>query len=169
MKYLFFLTLMALAVSCHAQVYGVSISYSSGKAFGGDLFYGKNDSRFHLGLSHQFNGQKNEVVEERESNYGLTKIEDGDFFWSIDLGYSRIIADKWTLHTELSIGRKKSFTSYEDSRFSDGGYSLITDSETKVGGGLNVGYLVGRNIETFIGYHSMKKINFGIRVVFWGQ
>lgn len=161
---IFFLTILSLSI-CKAQL-GVSFSYSTGKALALDLFYGKHNNRFHLGYGHQFNGQKKKVVRERESNYGLTKIEDGDFFWLIDLGYSRIIADKLTIHPEVSIGGKNYFTSYKDDRFSDNGYSLINNSETQIGIGVNFGYFISKNIEPFIGYHTIKKMNFGLRFSF---
>ncbi len=54
-----------------------------------DIFWGKAGNRFHVGYSHQFNGQKNTVVKERKENYGLTKIEDGDFYWLFDLAIVR--------------------------------------------------------------------------------
>ena len=153
-------------VSSKAQNIGVSLSYSTKNVLAMDLFFRKETHRFHFGYGHQFNGQKNKVVRERESNYGLTKIEDGDFFWVIDLGYSRIISDVLTIHPEISIGGKNYFTSYKDNRFSDNGYSLINRSETIAGLGVNVGYFLNDNIEPFIGYHTMKKMNFGLRFSF---
>lgn len=152
--------------SGEAQNFGFSLSYSTQKALAIDFFYGKENNRFHFGYGYQFNGQKNKVVREREANYGLAKIEDGDFFWLIDLGYSRIFSDKLTIHPEVSIGRKNEFTSYEDNRFNDNGYSLINNSKTKAGIGLNIGYFVSDNIEPFIGYHTLKKMNFGLRFSF---
>lgn len=149
-----------------AQNVGLSFSYSSIKVFSVDFFYKKNKDRFHIGYGYQFNGQKNTVVRERNPNYGLTKISDGDFFWLIDLGYSRIIAEKLTIHPEISFASKNYFTNYQDNRFSDNGYSLINRSETKVGIGVNAGYLISNKIEPFIGYHTIKKMNFGLRFSF---
>ncbi len=149
-----------------AQSRGISLSYSTGKALAMDIFFRKGDNRFHFGYGYQFNGQKKKVVRERESNYGLTKIEEGDFFWLVDLGYSRIVAKRLTIHPEISIGGKNYFTSYQDDRFSDDGYSLIKRSETKGGIGANISYILSDNIELFVGYHTMKKMNFGLRFSF---
>lgn len=150
----------------NAQNFGVSFSYATANVLAMDIFYSKNSNRFHFGYGYQFNGQKKTVVKERKENYGLTKIEDDDFFWLIDFGYSRIIAKKLTVHPELSLGSKRFFTSYKDDRFSDNGYSLINRSEAKVGFGLNAGYFISEKIEPFIGYHTLKKLNFGIRFSF---
>ncbi|MGB0884434.1 MAG: hypothetical protein ACPG4W_07340 [Flavobacteriales bacterium] len=149
----------------NAQKFGTSIALSTNKVFGLDFFYGKENNRFHFGYSHQFNGQKNTVVRERKANYGLTKIEDGDFFWLIDLGYSRVINQKLTINPEISFGSKNEFTNYKDDRFSDNGYSLISKSKAKTGIGLNLGYLVHKHLEPFIGYHTLKKVNFGLRFI----
>jgi hypothetical protein len=167
MKSLIITIILAFTVSiAAAQNFGFSFSISSKKVLGLDLFYAKNSNRFHFGYGYQFNGQKNTVVKERKGNYGLTKIENGDFFWLIDLGYSRIIFKKLTIHPELSFGTKHFFTSYKDDRFKDNGYSLINRSEEKTGIGLNLGYFISEKTEPFIGYHTLKKLNFGIRFSF---
>lgn len=167
MKSILISTALILSVSvANAQKFGVSFSFATAKVLAMDMFYTKNANRFHFGYGYQFNGQKKTVVKERKDNYGLTKIEDGDFFWLIDLGYSRIIAKKLTIHPELSFGSKRFFTSYKDDRFSDNGYSLINRSEAKAGIGLNAGYFIIEKVEPFIGYHTLKKLNFGIRFSF---
>ena len=169
MKFKILLLCIAFILCSHEESkaqFGSSFAFSTEKVLSMDFFFGKDVNRFHFGFGYQFNGQKNKVVRERKSNYGLTKIEDGEFFWLIDLGYSRIIVKKLTIHTEISIGGKNYFTSYEDNRFSDNGYSLINRSETKTGIGINAGYFVSGKIEPFIGYHTIKKMNFGLRFSF---
>ena len=161
----FLVFLFFISSAAYSQI-GFSFSYSTGKTLALDIFTVKANSRFHFGYGHQFNGQKNKVVKEREANYGLTRIEDGSFFWIIDLGYSRVIKEKLTIHPEISIGSKKEFTSYEDNRFTDNGYSLINSSEVIVGVGLNIGYFISEYIEPFVGYHTLKKVNFGLRFSF---
>jgi len=144
--------------------FGFSFAFSTENVLGMDFSWRKDFNRFHFGFGYQFNGQKNEVVKERKANYGLTKIEDGDFFWLIDFGYSRIIKEKLAINPEVSFGSKKYFTSYEDNRFKDNGYSLINRSLAKAGLGVNIGYLASEYFEFFIGYHTMKKMNFGLRI-----
>lgn len=147
---------------------GFSMSYSTGKTLGFDLFYFKENNRFHIGYGYQFNGQKNKVVKEREANYGLTPIESGDFFGLVDLGYSRVLFDKLTIHPEVSFGTQHQFTSFKDDRFSDGGYSLISKSTGKTGVGCNVGFLVTEQFEVFVGYHTLKKLGVGMRLAIGG-
>jgi len=159
--YLLIITLFTITIS--SAQYGASISYSTENSLGLDFFYFKESNRFHIGYSQQFNGQMNEVVKERKSNYGLTKIEDGDYFWLMDFGYSRVFYEKITIHPELSFGKRNEYTNYEDNRFTDNGYSLINESKSIAGFGLNIGYFFNKNFETFVGFHSLKKVNFGIR------
>jgi len=147
---------------CQGQGRGFSLSYSTANVAAFDVFGIDGNNRIHFGYGYQFNGQKIEVIKKPKETYGWTEIEEGDYFWVIDLGYSRIFMDKITVHPELSIGSKKEFTSYQDDRFIDNGYSLITNSRAVVGVGLNIGYLIG-GFEPFIGYHTLKKMNFGIR------
>lgn len=109
----------------------------------------------------------NTVVDERKSKYGLTKIEDDEYVWLIDLGYSRIIKEKLTIHPELSFGKRIEFTNYKDNRFIDNGYSLITNKESIVGIGINFGYLITKNFEPFLGYNSLKNVNIGFRYTFF--
>ncbi len=167
MKKFIILTFLLFTISiCQGQDGGggFSLSYSTNNVAELDFFARDGNNRFHLGYGHQFNGQKNEVIKKSKETYGLTEIEDGEYFWVIDLGYSRIFMDRITVHPELSIGAKNELTNFEDNRFSDHGYSLITNTKSVVGVGLNIGYLINRQIEPFIGIHTLKKVNFGIRL-----
>ena len=165
-KLLLLLALFTLLVSNAQSKYGASVSYSSENTVGFDFFLTKGENRFHLGFGYEFGKQKKKIVSERKSNYGLTKIEDGDYLWLIDLGYSRFITEKLSINPELSFGKLTEFTNYEDNRFNDGGYSLINNTESKIGFGVNVGYLVTENFEPFIGFGTLKKMNFGLRYSF---
>lgn len=64
------LFLIVFSLPFHANIYcqiGCSISYSSDRVLGGNLFYIKNGNGFYLGFSNQFNGQKKQL-------YGKEKI-----------------------------------------------------------------------------------------------
>lgn len=161
------LTLTSYTTTLAQNGLGGSFAVSSEKVFSIDLFYGYENNRFHLGYAEQPRGTKNTVVTERPANYGLTKIEDGQYISLFDLGYSRVIVQKITVHGEMSIGRTNYFTSYVDNRFSDGGYSLIKRTEGLAGIGTNIGFLIKENIEPFIGYHTLKGYNFGIRFIYY--
>ena len=43
-------------------------------------------------------------------------------------------------------------------------YSLVTDSKSTLGIGLKAGYLLNNGIEPFIGIHTLKKVDFGLRL-----
>ncbi|MHA7110579.1 hypothetical protein ACRTDU_10665 [Sunxiuqinia elliptica] len=143
---------------------GSSISFATDKVLGLNIFYTKNNNSFYLGYSYQFNGQKNTVVNERKKTYGTTPIENGDFYSLVDLGYSRLFFNQLTVQPEVSFGSKKYFTSYSDKRFKDDGYSLVNSSETLTGIGVNLGYKINDLIEPFCGFHTIKKLNFGVRI-----
>jgi hypothetical protein len=162
MRFLYVPLFMFLFLEAKAQGFGLSVSYSTPNAFGIGMLFSKEQNRFHIGYTHQFNGQKSTVVTERKENYGLTKIESGDYFWLLDLGYSRIIKEKLSVYPEISFGSKRHFTSYRDDRFSDGGYSLIEYGDIKAGVGLNIGWFIHPNIETYLGYNTIKKASFGL-------
>ena len=157
--------LICLTKTSYSQI-GSSISFATDKVLGLNIFYTKNDNSFYLGYSHQFNGQKNTVVNERKETYGTTPIENGDFYSLVDIGYSRLFFNQLTVQPEVSLGSKKYFTSYSDRRFKDDGYSLVNSSETITGIGVNLGYKVNDLIEPFLGFHTIKKLNFGVRIHF---
>lgn len=153
--------------SAHAQVsvFGVSVGYATTKTLVGDILVGGDLNRFHLGFSLQKGGQIGSQVDERKSNYGLTTNGSGDYFTSVDLGYSRVIKEKFTIHPELSIGTRKYYTNYVDNRFTGDGYHMIDKRESIVGVGVNAGYIVHNNFEFFGGINSIRGGTFGLRVL----
>ena len=151
------------ATNVYSQI-GTSISFSTDKALGLNVFYSKNENSFYLGFSQQFNGQKITVVKERKQTYGTTPIGDGDFYWLLDFGYSRTFIETISIQPEISIGGKNFFTSYRDNRFKDNGYSLINNSEAIAGIGLNLGYKINDLFEPYCGFHTIKKLTFGIKI-----
>jgi len=158
---------LSLSLTLHAQ-FGVSLAYSSAKFFSGNIHFEKDNNRFHFGASYTGDGPKDTVVKERKENYGLTKTGEGSYTWAIDLGYSRVWFDRLTINPEISLGSKTVFTNYADSRFSDGGYSLIDDTKATAGIGVNAGYIIGDGatlVEPFFGIHTMKNLNFGVRLL----
>ena len=154
---------IVISPKTHSQL-GGSVSFSIDKALSLNIFYTKDKNSYYLGYSYQFNGQKNTVVRKRKKTYGTTPIEDGDFYWLIDFGYSRLFLEKISIQPEFSIGRKNYFISYKDNRFKDNGYSLINSYDAIVGIGMNIGYKINGLFEPYLGFHSIKKVNLGIRI-----
>lgn len=162
---LLLLILMISFFEMEAQ-YGISMYGSSSKAFGFDFILSKESNRFHVGLNYQFNGQAGTVVKERKPNYGTTRIDNGEYFWLVDIGFSKVIRDKLSIHAEISLGQTNFFTNFEDNRFRGNAYSLIITNESKAGAGLNIGFLPSENFEFFAGYSTAKKTQFGLRFLF---
>ena len=167
-KIFIFIILLTVITYCKGQDKdfgrGLSLSYSTNNAWGVDIFGRAGNNRFHLGYGHQFNGQEIKVVKKQKETNELTEIGNGEYFWVIDLGYSRIFMDRITVHSEFSIGGKNEFTSFKADRTYYKDYSLVTDSKLAIGIGLKVGYLMNSGIEPFIGIHTLKKLDFGVRL-----
>lgn len=167
-KFLIFIFALFITTICQGQVRdgggGLSFSYSTNNAWGVDMFAGPGNNRFHLGYGHQFNGQEIKVIKKQKETNELTEIGKGEYFWVIDIGYSRIFMDRITVHSEFSIGGKNEFTSFKADRTYYEDYSLVTGSKSALGIGLKVGYLLNNGLEPFIGFHTLKKIDFGIRL-----
>lgn len=143
---------------------GFSFDFIINNAFGVDMFAQHGNNRFHLGYSHQYNGQEDKVIKKQKETAGITEIENGDYFWVIDMGYSRIFMNILTVHSEFSIGGKNEFISFKDDRSYVEDYSLVTGSKMALGIGLKVGYLFKNGVEPFIGIHTLKKVDFGVRL-----
>ncbi len=167
-KIIVFVIVSSVITYCQSQVRdfsrGFSFSYSTNNAWGVDIFAGSGNNRFHLGYGHQFNGQEIKVIKKQKETVGITEIGNGEYFWVIDIGYSRIFINKITVHSEFSVGGKNEFTSFKDDRYYVEDYSLVTDSKTALGIGLKGGYLFNNGLEPFIGIHTLKKVDFGVRL-----
>lgn len=129
-----------------------------------DLFSYGNNNRISFGYSHQFNGQKIKVKKKQNESDGKTEIDKGDYIWLIDLGYGRIFYERLTIGSQISIGGKKYFTTFEDEKYSDDGYSLITNSKAVMGMGLQIGFLMRSGLEPFVGMHTLRKMDLGLRL-----
>lgn len=147
---------------------GISLGYGTTNVFYGDLYIlSASNNRFHLGITTELGkGTLGKGVTERKPNYGLTVLGAGEYFNALDIGYSRLIAGHLTLGGDLSFGTRSQFTNYQDRRFKDGGYHLITDTEFTMGIGAAVGYMFNTPIEVFLGYNTLRGVNFGIRYAF---
>lgn len=104
-------------------------------------------------------------VENQLANYGQTTDGSGESFFSIDLGYGRVIKQKWIVDGELSIGSNSHYTNFIDRRFSDDGYHIITARESVVGVGVNGSYMINENFVIFTGFNTLKKLQVGLRMI----
>lgn len=169
MKTLLFIVLVCGCTTlCLAQDpirIGVSVAGATSKSMMIDLFGFNSQNRYHLGFSFQFGGQKGKSVDDKAVNYGDTEDGKGDYFFTVDLGYSLVIKDKFTVQPEVSIGQRKHYTNFVDRRFSSDRYHLITKKESIVGAGVNLGYIFHENFEGFGGFNSIRGATLGIRLI----
>lgn len=148
-----------------AQSFGVEIAFATSKALGLQCLYNNQSNNYKFGLSYQFSNARGELVRDQLPNYGQTTDGSGRYFWTIDLGYGKLINEKIIIDGEVSIGAMYNFTNYLDSRFTGGGYHLITKKETALGVGLNLGYMFDQNFGIYTGFNTIRKLQFGIRYV----
>lgn len=159
---LLFLTL--IICNAYGQKFGVGIGYASSRAINFEMLLSKGNNIFKFGGGIQFSDRRGKSVDEQLQNYGQTEDGKGEYFWAIDFGYGRKIKEKISVDGELSIGANNHYTNYIDNRFNDGGYHLITKKETVVGAGLNLGYIINDNWNMILGFNTIKKIQFGVRI-----
>jgi hypothetical protein len=162
----FILILNTYSVHSQSKI-GIGAFYGTGNALGMDVTVTNRGQSgiFKLGGSIEMDtDRRGEAVDEILSNYGRTKDGTGDYFYSVDLGYGRIIKDKFIIEGELSIGQKNYYTNYIDNRFKGGGYHFIDKEETIVGGGILTGYLISDNLGLNVGYNNIKGLSFGMRL-----
>jgi hypothetical protein len=166
-KYLTAFVLVTLTQICSAQIsqFGVSVAGASSGTMMIDVLAGGDVNRFHLGASIQFGGQKGQQVDERGQTYGLTQDGSGEYFITVDLGYSRVIKEKFTINPELSIGNNRHYTNYIDRRFNSDHYHLVTKKEAVFGVGVNAGYIISPNFEVFGGFNSNRGVAIGARLI----
>lgn len=149
-----------------AQKVGIGLNYSTYQSFGGELIFISKLNRFHFGASVEPSSTKGKYVSKQLSNYGRTISGYGTYSWFLDLGYSRVIFNKISLHGELTYGSDNDFVNYNDNRFNGGGYHMVTNRKSMFGAGTNIGYLISKNWEIYGGYNTLKKAQFGIRILF---
>jgi hypothetical protein len=148
-----------------AQKFGIGIAYATSNAFNGELQYLNNNNSLKLGFSLEIADTKGKLVDEQLPNYGRTVDGTGEYFMTLDLGYGRILKDVITIDGEISIGSMNSYINFIDNRFNGGGYHLITERETIAGVGLNAGYIISTNWNVIIGYNTIRKLQFGLRIL----
>ncbi|RED49982.1 hypothetical protein [Seonamhaeicola aphaedonensis] len=161
MKNIVFLITTLLVIECRGQQ-GFSFSYSTNNTLGIDVLAREGNNRLHFGYSHQFNGQG--LNTENKKKEGFTETKSGKYFWACDFGYSRIFFNHLAVHSEVSIGASKKFANFKDDMGELNDYSLITCRNLAAGIGLKLGYLFKFGFEPFIGIHTLKKVEFGLRI-----
>lgn len=149
-----------------AQRLGFSGGYGTSSSMLLDAYYLENGQEFHIGFSRQFAFTRGKPVEERDPNYATTVDGIGEYFRTFDFGYGYHLKNNLTVNGEVSLGSLKKFTNYLDPSFTGGGYHMFDESNFIAGFGANIGYRFTESINAFLGYNTLRKITFGLRVNF---
>jgi hypothetical protein len=155
-----------LATGQNGFGFDVGISTSKAPMIAVKYFFDKN--AVSVGATYQiFNDALGPRHDELLPN--STGIDDGDYFYSVDVGYTRILSDKFSIAGELSFGKKMYFWNFSKDDISAGGYHWIHDTKSEFGGGALLFYNFNQTFSLFAGYNSMRDGTFGLEVRLFKQ
>jgi len=111
-------------------------------------------------------GEKKEQI-----TAGDKVVGDGHIFYTIDIGYTRVLSEKISIEGELSIGRKKYYQNVSDDNSNAGAYHVFgyKDSKSIVGGGALLFYNANDIFSMFVGYNSLRGGTFGVELRLFKQ
>ncbi|RYY22233.1 MAG: hypothetical protein EOO04_16275 [Chitinophagaceae bacterium] len=138
-RHQFFLTLLLVfAVNgLRAQTgFGVDVGYAASNAVNMNLKYYFKQHVLSAGGTYQFNDARGKKVKEQRTGFGRTVTGDGDYFYTIDIGYAYRLKPHFLVGGELSFGEKSFYTEYADNRFTGGGYHMVNRSRFLFGAGV---------------------------------
>ena len=95
---------------------------------------------------------------------GSTGIDDGDYFYSLDIGYTRVFSEKFAVAGELSFGKRRYFWDFSNEDFTAGGYHWIHKEKSEFGGGALLFYNINPTLGFFAGYNSLREGTFGVEI-----
>jgi hypothetical protein len=162
-KYLVLLLLFFFVSFVHAQNgFGFNVGMSTSKAPMIAVKYYIDKNAPSMGFSYQvFNdalGKNQDFVP------GDSAIGDGYYFYSFDIGYTRVLSEKFSIGGEVSFGTKKHFQNLRDDSAPSGGYHRILTTESVIGGGGFIFYNINEMFGIFGGYNSLREGTFGLEV-----
>lgn len=98
-------------------------------------------------------------------------VGDGQTFYTIDIGYTRVISEKFYIEGELSIGQKKYYQNISDDNSSSGAYHVFgyKDPKSIIGGGGLLFFNISEVFGLFAGYNSIREGTFGVEFRFIQQ
>ena len=162
-KYLASLTVVFMTAIVYGQRgFGFDLGFSTSKApmVAVKYYLGKNAAS--VGASYQiFNDALGKKEEEIVSG-GDVAIGDGHYFYSIDIGYTRVLSEKVSLSGEVSFAKKSHYQNLSKNDFSQ--YHRILDTDSEVGVGGFVIYNFSEVFGLFGGYNSVRQATVGIEL-----
>jgi len=143
--------------------FGIDVGFSTSKAFmvAGKYFVGPNG--FSLGASYQSN---HELGKKLAAKLNDDIIGNGNYFYTADVGYTRILNEQFSIEGEVSIGVKKYYTNYRDNNSSSGAYHVINKTKAAGGGGAILVYHFNEIFGVFAGYNSLREGSLGLQIRF---
>ena len=164
-KYLLLLTFVLPALLSFGQSgLGFDLGFGTSKSgmLAGKYYYDEHNA-FSVGFSYQSN---HELGKRNSKQAGDTIIGNGHYFYSVDLGYTRIFDDQFSLEGEISTGPKKYYTNFRDNNLSAGGFHVIDKSKFQVGLGALFIYHFNEIFGLYGGYNTIRQATFGLQVRF---
>jgi hypothetical protein len=145
--------------------FGFDAGFSTSKApmLAVKYFIDKNAAS--IGMSYQV---FNNALGKKEDDVipGTVAIGDGHYFYSIDVGYTRILSEKFAVSGEISFASKKYYQNLSDNSFSQGGYHRIYKTESEVDVGALLFYYFSDTFGLFGGYNSIRQASIGVEFRF---
>jgi len=165
----FFFTLLLLifltALSYGQRGFGFDAGFSTSKAPMVAVKYFVEKNAASIGMSYQV---FNDALGKKEDDFipGTTVIGDGHYFYSIDIGYTRILSENFAVSGEISFASKKYYQNLSDYSFSQGGYHRIYKTESEVDVGAFLFYYFSDTFGMFGGYNSIRQASIGVEFRF---
>lgn len=165
-KYLGSTALIFMTVISYGQRgFGFDLGFSSTKAPMLDVKYFIDKNAASIGVTYQFYnnalGSKEDAIAP-----GTYAIGDGDYFYSIDIGYTRILSEHFSGSAEVSFATRRYYQNLSDNSFSEGGYHIIYKTKSEVGIGGIVTYNFNDMVGIFGGYNTVRHAFFGVQLKF---
>jgi hypothetical protein len=103
-------------------------------------------------------GKKQELVP------GDVPIGSGWVFYTVDIGYTRVLSERFSIQGEFSIGEKKKYQNIRDDNAPSGGYHRYIDQKSVAGGGGLLMFNINHTFGVFAGYNSIREGTFGVEI-----
>ncbi|HEV8504811.1 MAG TPA: hypothetical protein VGQ53_05410, partial [Chitinophagaceae bacterium] len=102
--------------------------------------------------------------EKKELAFGDTAIGSGWVFYTWDIGYTRVLSDRFSISAEFSFGQKKQYQNIRDDNAPSGGYHRYIDQKSVAGVGGLLLFNINQTFGLFAGYNSIREGTFGLEV-----
>jgi hypothetical protein len=144
--------------------FGFDVGFSTSKSPMAAIKYYLDDNAFSLGFTYQlFNNALGDKVNKTTSTF---IIGHGNYFFTADAGYTRVLNENFSVGGEISVGEKKYYHNYSDNSYSEGGYHVVYKTKTVFGIGGIVIYNISDNFGVFADLNSIRQAAIGIQLKF---